>query len=462
MKFKMDEIARATNGTVIGGRGEHLCVGIGIDSRKANCSELFVAIKGAHFDGHDFIPSAIEMGVSSFLVKRGFPAPKGCHVVEVEDTEKALGDIALWWRSKFLIPVIAITGSNGKSTTKEMAFSILSTLGDVLKTEGNFNNLIGLPLTVFRLGGSHVAAILEMGMNAPGEIARLADIARPGIGLITNVTAAHLAKLHSVDAVAHAKGELFEKMGNEGTIIVNNEDPWVRKLAEGHRGPRITFGMRNNSDVRFLSMDTDGLDSMELSISVMGKELKLALPVPGTHNLMNAMAAISVGIALGVDPEEATHRLSNFTPMAMRFEQVQLANGVRVVNDSYNANPESMRAAFRTVGSAKRTGKFIAVLGDMLELGSESESLHEQLGSDAVRLGVDMIYVVGNFSSAIKAGASEAGMSQSDITVFDDIGKIAGDLEDILKAGDVVLVKGSRGMKMEKVVESLKHSIGMG
>ena len=148
--------------------------------------------------------------------------------------------------------------------------------------------------------------------------------------------------------------------------------------------------------------------------------------------------------------------------MAMRFEQVQLANGVRVVNDSYNANPESMRAAFRTVGSAKRTGKFIAVLGDMLELGSESESLHEQLGSDAVRLGVDMIYVVGNFSSAIKAGASEAGMSQSDITVFDDIGKIAGDLEDILKAGDVVLVKGSRGMKMEKVVESLKHSIGMG
>lgn len=251
-------------------------------------------------------------------------------------------------------------------------------------------------------------------------------------------------------------------MGNEGTIIVNNEDPWVRKLAEGHRGPRITFGMRNNSDVRFLSMDTDGLDSMELSISVMGKELKLALPVPGTHNLMNAMAAISVGIALGVDPEEATYRLSNFTPMAMRFEQVQLANGVRVVNDSYNANPESMRAAFRTVGSAKRTGKFIAVLGDMLELGSESESLHEQLGSDAVRLGVDMIYVVGNFSSAIKAGASEAGMSQSDITVFDDIGKIAGDLEDILKAGDVVLVKGSRGMKMEKVVESLKHSIGMG
>ena len=462
MKFTLDDIARATGGSLRGGNGGGELETIGIDTRRLPRGSLFVAVPGAHFDGHDFLGDAHAAGAAAALVKRGAKVPEGLPSLEVDDTVHALGDIASWWRGRFMVPCVAITGSNGKSTTKEMAAAIMETTGPILKTEGNFNNLIGLPLTVFRWSDEHRSAVLEMGMNAPGEIRRLADIARPDVGLITNVTAAHLEKLHTVEAVARAKGELFEAMGDHGVAVVNAEDRWVREMASLHSGRKISFGMQNDCDVKFLHMETTGLEGMDLALEAGGEEHRVKLPVPGSHNVMNAMAAVGIGMDLGMDAGESIARLAEFHPMSMRFEQLQLANGVRVVNDSYNANPESMRAAFRTAGAAKRSGRFIAALGDMLELGEQSAELHRLTGEDAVNMGVGELFVMGDFALRVADGAKGAGLAESSIHVCEDAEQLCREVEDEMKSGDVLLVKGSRGMRMERLVDYLKQEIGTG
>ncbi len=462
MKFTLSDIAKATRGNIAGGDARASFSSISIDTRKIARGELFVAISGAHFDGHEFLGDALAAGAAGAIVRRGSSVPAGMAALEVDDTTQALGDIAAWWRGRFSVPCVAVSGSNGKSTTKEMIAAVAGVLGPVLKTEGNFNNLIGLPLTIFRWDDSHRAAILEMGMNAPGEIRQLAGISRPDVGIITNVTAAHLEKLHTVETVARAKGELFEVMDGRGVAVVNVEDRWVREMAKQHTGQKITFGMQNDCDVRFMHMDTNGLDGISMTFFADGREINARLPVPGAHNVMNALAAVAVGQALGIDPAVAAERLSAFKPMAMRFERVQLASGARVVNDSYNANPESMRAAFRTVGAAKRAGRFVAAIGDMLELGGASADLHRQLGEDAVRMGVEFLFVVGDFADQVAEGAQAAGLPASRIVECDDVDELSREVETELKAGDVLLVKGSRGMKMERVVEHLKTEIGTG
>ncbi len=461
MRCTLEEIARATGGRLTGS-GAVEATAITIDTRKLSAGDLFVAIRGAHFDGHEFLGDAAAAGAVGGVIRRGTASPKGFPSIEVEDTERALGDIASWWRGRFQAPCVAITGSNGKSTTKEMVAAVAGEMGQVLKTEGNFNNLIGLPLTVFRWEPEHGVAILEMGMNAPGEIRRLAGIARPDVGIITNVTAAHLERLHTVEAVAAAKGELFEAMDGLGTAVINAEDPWVLRVAKAHRGKRITYGMQNDCDVRFLHMESEGLERSTIAVSALGRELTVELTVPGAHNVMNAMAAMAIGIALGVDPGAAAGRIAAFKPMAMRFERIQLANGARMVNDSYNANPESMRAAFRTVGAAKRAGRFFAALGDMLELGESSAALHEQVGAAAVAAGVEELFVIGDFAASLAAGARGAGLNDSAITICDDAEQMGRLIGDELRTGDVLLVKGSRGMRMERIVNYLKTEVGTG
>lgn len=462
MELLVKDIVKATGGTLVSGGMDARCEGVSIDTRTIETGNVYIAIEGVHFDGHAFLDEAARKGAAAVVCRAGIFRRESTAIVEVKNTERALGDLASWWRSGFDIPCVAITGSNGKSTTKEMASAVVGAMGNVLKTEGNFNNTIGLPLTVFRLSASHDVAVLEMGMNAPGEIKRLSEIARPDVGLITNVTAAHLEKLHSVEAVANAKGELFETMDENTIAVINREDPWVDKVSAKFRGRKLTFGMQNDCDVRFLNMETDNLDTTKLVIQQGGKEYDVMLPVPGAHNVMNALAALAVGMALDIDPEESISRLEGFSPMSMRFERVQLANGVRIVNDSYNANPGSMKAAFRTVGSAKRAGRFIAALGDMLELGKSSDELHEKLGMDAVKMGVERLYVVGDYADSVAIGAKKSGMSELDVIVCKDVAEVEEDLEKNMKAGDVLLVKGSRGMKMERLVDSLKHKIGMG
>jgi len=421
--------------------------------------DLYVAIKGHFLDGHKFCKDAIEKGAVALLVSSDSDFVSDVPTIRVKDTVDAIGSIAAWWRDDFDVPCVGITGSNGKTTTKEMVSLVAGKLGRVLKTRGNYNNLIGLPLTIFNWEKDDSAAVLEMGMNAFGEIKRLTQIARPTIGLITNVTAAHLEKLGDISDVARAKGELFENMDTSAIAIINQEDPFVKSLSDTFKGEKIGFGMQNSADVRFLHMEIIGFEEMTLKISVRGRECSSKLKVVGAHNVMNAMAAVSVGLALGISGEETMRRLSEFKPISMHLEQVQLKNGVRLVNDAYNANPESVKASMRTVSGAPRSGRFIAVLGDMLELGEKSGELHFDIGKSASGFGVQKLYAVGKFARFIEEGARSSGLE--DIASFGDVSETFSSIEKELNQGDILLVKGSRGMRMERLVEYLKERVGV-
>lgn len=461
IEMRLSELEKNLSGKWNVAPGSVLFRGVSTDTRSLQPGQLFVALKGPNFNAGAFLAEAQQKGAVAAVAEADSVVPAGFPVLQVNDTVMALGQLAKVWRKQFTFPFVGITGSNGKSTTKEMTAAVLSLLGPVLKTEGNLNNLIGLPLTLLRLGVEHRVAVCEMGMNAKGEIAAMTEILQPQVGVITNVTSAHLEKLHTVEAVAAAKGELFAHMHPQGVIVVNDEDPWVLQQAAHFPGRKIHFGMQNTSDIKFGHVEMHGLDAMDLYLSVFGKNLKLHLPLPGTHNIMNALAALGVAAALELDVQAAANALEKFQPMPMRFEQVQLSNGVRLVNDCYNANPQSMLEAFRTVGRAKRAGRFVAVLADMLELGEKTQQLHQELGEHAARLGVDELYLLGNEAECTAAGARRAGMENSRIHVFQDIVELNTALMNTVQAGDVCLVKASRGMKLERVVHAFKQKFGI-
>lgn len=467
----MKQFLAATKAKVLQEGSAGPCAGIATDSRTLLPGRLFFALKGPNFDGHDFCEKVLQNGAWGVVVqnpnfkiqntKQIQTSKSKAWIFQVPDTLRALGDVARWWRSQFDIPVVAITGSNGKTTTKEMTASIFAQKWRVLKTEGNFNNLIGLPLTLERLEKNHQAAVLELGMNDFGEIRRLTEISVPNVGVVTNVAAAHLEKLQTVEAVAKAKSELYEAMPKTAVAIYNAEDPWLSKSVQKFSGKKISFGMHPDCDVRFEHMECAGFDSMELKLTVQGKLLNAKLKTAGTHNVMNAMAACAAALGLGLPLTAMQKGLENFEPLKMRFEQIQLSNGVRLVNDAYNANPVSMLAAFKTVNRAKRAGRFIAVLGDMKELGEESARLHEEVGKSAVEQGVEKLFVLGEFSKHLAKGAMAAGLHQNEVTIAADAENIVAILEKEMRAGDVVLVKASRAMQLETIVEELKERFGI-
>lgn len=458
MKLLVTDIVNATGAKILQKGSAEAVTGVSIDTRTIKNGDLYLAIKGSHFDGHDFIDQAIEKG-STCVVSEKPVSQKSVTLLQVNDSVKALGDIAADYRKKHKTTIVAVTGSNGKSTTKEMIYSALSSTRKVVKTEGNFNNLIGLPLQVLRLTDQYDVAVFEMGMNAPGEIKRLAEIASPDVGLITNVNPAHLEKLHTVENVAKAKGELFEGMRKDGTIIINAEDPWAVKLGNAYPGNKIRFGMQNDCDVQFGRLMSEGLDKTDMTFYVKGREYAMRLPVPGVHNVMNALSAIAVGVALKIQVTMMITGIEHFTAMKMRMERIQLLNGVQLINDCYNANPSSMFAALRTIGSAKRAGRFIAVLGDMLELGDSAIEKHRELGVNAAKFGVSKLFTVGNHAKDVETGAFSNGLKS--VVVEKDVESLKKTILNEVKTGDIVLVKGSRGMKMEQVVEYLKNEIGV-
>lgn len=460
MKLDINDIVKATGAKVMQEGTVREIEGVSTDTRTLKKGDLFIAIKGPHFDGHEFVQEAVEKGACGVVVN-DIPLTKGREwILQVADTVHALGDIAGLWRKKLNCTVIAVTGSNGKSTTKEMIASALSATRKVIKTEGNFNNLIGLPLQVLCIEADHEVAVLEMGMNAPGEIARLAEIANPDIGLITNVNPAHLEKLHTIENVAKAKGELFKAMRHDGTVIINSEDIWVKRLGDEYLGKKVTFGMQNDCDVRFGRLIMEELSEAQVAFYAKGREYAMHLPVPGTHNVMNALSAIAVGTALGVSVTTMIPCLESFKPIKMRMERIQLLNGVQLINDCYNANPSSMLAALRTVGAAKKAGRFIAVLGEMLELGDAAATRHKELGMNAVANKVSKLFAIGEHAEKIAEGAKEKGLNAVNVVVANSVEELCGYLLKEVSTGDCVLVKGSRGMKMERVVEFLKDKIG--
>lgn len=455
MGWTFQEIIDATGARRGAGEAAELRIeSVATDSRRPLTGSLFVALRGVRHDGHDHVREALHRGAVAALVERLLADTDPARLLVVPDTLRGLGDLAARARQRTSLRVAAVTGSNGKTTTKEMIASIceqaFSSAGrsEVLKTIANENNLVGLPLTLLRLTGEEHVAVLEMGMNAPGEIARLTEIAAPDVGVITNVGPAHLEGLGSVAGVAAAKGELFAGMRPDATIAVNADDEWVARLAAGFPGRRIEFG--EGREVQARAIRDFGLDGVGFDLIVGGRTARVRLRQPGSHNVYNALAAAAVTYALGVDVEVMARGLAAAEPPKMRMQVIRLANGVTVLNDGYNANPASTEAALRAVG--RQGGRALAVLSEMRELGEHAAALHRRIGAVAARSGVHALIAVGEHAEHTAQGACEGGLSASAIHVCSDPGSAAEIVIRLWRPGDVVLLKGSRGPDDEDVV----------
>lgn len=462
MKPTWNEIIEAIKGKLVSGKPEGEFQGVSTDSRNIKTGELFIALTGDNFDGHDFIEAAIQKGASGAIVNRGAGvaiSPAQAFIVEVDDTLNALGSIAALWRVKHPVPVVAITGSNGKTTTKEMVALILSQKYRVLKTEGNLNNLIGLPLTILKIDEGHEVAVVELGMNRFGEIARLSKICSPDVALITNVGSGHLGGVGSIEGVAKAKGEILEGLKPEGVLVVNMDDQHINVIKRGWYGRKtVTYALHTKSDVWALYTDYSCCygDGMTVSIRIVDKMTTIKLRGLGNHNVYNATAAAAVGIAMGMTPEEIKNGLELWKPYKGRFELIRLLGGINLVDDTYNANPDSVEAALDTLATIKVAGRGVAVLGDMLELGDQAGQAHYNIGKMVAATRVDRLFLIGPLSvTHTAAGARDGGMEEGKIVICEDHKDLSWQVNNIAIPGDWVLVKGSRGMGMEKVVYDL-------
>ena len=432
------------------------------DSRLVQPGTLFVALHGDRFDGHDFVPGVLEKGRVGVVVDGDHPAatlplPANAFRIRVADPLEALGEFARWVRRTRDVPVVALTGSAGKTTTKEMIAALLRHQGPGLATEGNFNNLVGLPMTLLRSRPEDRWMVLEMGMSAAGEIRDLARIAEPTVRVITNVAAAHLEFFGDLQAVARAKGELFEE-ARRGDLLVSNADDSRSALFPRPPGVReLRFGAGPGADVRVLCSESLGLDGSRAIISVLGTEVFCEIPLPGRHNVTNAAAALAVAWGVGVPLESTPEALAGLRPAGARM-RVETVRGVQVIDDTYNANPRSAEAALETLVGGRGAGHCVAVLGDMLELGQAGPDLHRGVGEAAASLGVDLLLGLGPLSRETVAGAVEAGIP--DAEWMEDSEAAVERLLEALSRGDRLLVKGSRGMQMEQVIEGWKEKLG--
>jgi len=418
------------------------------DTRSLVPGCLFVALKGERFDAHDFLPAALAGGAAALVVEQGRAVPVGATAYAVADTLAALGALARHHRRRFRLPLGAVGGSNGKTTTKEMVAAILGTRGPSLKTEGNLNNEVGLPLTLLRLAPGHVAGVVELGMNRAGEMTRLARVAEPDAAVITVVQPEHLEGLGSIEGVAAAEGELFRALPAHATAVVNLDDPHVVAQAVGLQ-KRLTFGRAQGADVQLLEVESRGRDGITAHVRAAGAEHAVRLHFLGEHNAQNAAAAFALGLALGYRPEECRAGLEAARPYARRLNVLDAPGGVTVIDDCYNANPASMEAALCVLDELAPGGRAFAVLGDMLELGQTEREDHVALGKLAGKK-ADVLAFFGP-RSADGCAADVTGVRRH----FTDVEPLVKWLRELLQPGDVVLVKGSRGMRLERVVAAL-------
>jgi len=462
--FTAAAVAAATRGALIKGREEDAFVGVSTDSRTCQAGELFVPLMGEHHDGHDYIPKALSRGVRGVVMEgrvlrqdgHRSLLPTGVTAVAVPDTLTALGDLAQAWRRRFTIPVVSLTGSCGKTTTKEMTAQVLAGFFRVLKNEMNLNNLIGLPQTLLQLDGSFEAAVLEIGMNRFGEIHRLTEISQPTVGVLLNVHPAHTEGVGCVEGVARAKGELIQALSPAATLIYNADDLRVACQAATFPGRCLGFGFGPDADLRAVSRHAVGPEGQRVEIAWQGSTWSLTLAVPGAHQVLNALAATAVGLALDLPPEETALALADFAAIQWRSQIEVLSTGACLLNDCYNANPGSMATALSTLTELKGSGRAAAALGDMLELGAVSVEAHQELGRQAARAGLDLLVVYGNHRHDVAAGAEEAGLPVQRLKPVATKDEGARLLKNFLLPGDWLLVKGSRSMRMEEVIELLE------
>ncbi len=463
-QLTLKEVVTATSATALAGMPDTVFRGVCTDSRQLKGGNLFVALKGDNFDGHDFAQKALELGAAGIMIsdaaKADWKGAGSAAVINVADTLTALGDLAHYWRNRFFVPVIGLTGSSGKTTTKEMMAAIIGRQKTILKTEGNLNNLIGLPQTIFRLNDEHEAVILEMGTNMPGEIKRLTQIAAPDVGVITNIGPAHLAGFGSIEGVRREKGELFAHMNKNGTAVINLDDENIRSIADGWKGKRVTFSMASDADIRLAKMEMSGAKGMCLKVIIEGREHKAEMKIAGAHNVYNALAAVAVALALDIAAENILAGLAAFTPVAGRMRVIRLKNGAYLIDDSYNANPASTREALMTLKDLKNSYASYDFLGDMLELGDAAEEMHRKIGMLAAVTGVNKLFLQGDFAKVTAAGAMEGGMPADKIVFLSAPEEGALNLKKNLKKGDWILVKGSRRMKMERISTRICDDFG--
>ncbi|MBQ7032402.1 MAG: UDP-N-acetylmuramoyl-tripeptide--D-alanyl-D-alanine ligase [Clostridia bacterium] len=436
------EIANGAGGILAGNENAEVRT-ISTDSRKIEAGTLFVAIRGERFDGNTFANAAYEAGATVVLGNETVSPPVGCAYIRTEDSVEALGRLAAYHRQKFDIPVVGVTGSVGKTTTKEMIAAVLSARYTTLKTAGNFNNHIGLPLTVLGLSDSHGAAVIEMGMSARGEISYLTKIARPGLAVITNVGLSHIETLKTQENIRDAKLEIAEGLPEGGVLLVCGDDPFLKNVKLPDRSVK-RFGFENPD------CEIVGEILGEDSFVAFGSEF--TVPVGGRHNLYNALAAVAAGVECGVSPEEAREGLCAYETDGIRQSEMEIRPGITVLCDYYNASPASMAAALEMLakGEARRR---IAALGDMLELGEMGEKCHREVGRKAAENGIDILLAVGPLS---RFAAEEAKKSGVCACHFADNAALARYLREQLIPGDRVLLKGSRGMKMEEILEGIR------
>lgn len=459
------ELLSCTGGNLLAGDPGATISGISTDTRTLSPGELFVALKGDRFDGHDFFPEAIARGASGVLGRNGSFAvrPRGwmepVALIEVKDTLYALGEIARHWRTRHEVRVLAITGSNGKTTTKEMTAAILSQGRSVLKTQGNLNNRIGLPLTLMGLRSHHEVAVVEMGMNEPGEIRRLCEIAQPDFGLITQISPAHLEGLGSIEAVAMAKGELFQALGEQDTAIVNLDDPHVVTLAGSCRARHLTYGRQLGAAVRGQALDPFHPEGARMVLEISGERAPVRMRCHGRPCLLNALAAAASAWALGASLQEIVAGLEVFRPAPMRLSVVALEDGTHLIDDTYNANPASLAEALETLSRMAR-GRKLAVLGDMLELGAYAREAHREAGRQAAGFGIDVVIAVGHWAQELVEGARCSPFPPGRTMAVASWQEALEALMAQMKSGDWILVKGSRGVQMEHVVEGLTARLG--
>ncbi len=458
-------VLQATGGVLLTPKCEHVFTAVGIDSRTVARGALFVALRGERFDGHEFLGQAIKKGAAGLVVRQDTPAARrfatgkgtrSISVIAVADTLRALQDLAAFYRRGMEIPVVGVTGTNGKTTTKEMLHAILAVGRRAYRSPGNLNNHIGVPLSLLGMPEGSEAAVLEFGMSAAGEIRRLVEIAQPTVAVITNVSEAHLTTLRSLDAVARAKGEILEFLPEAGWAVLNRDDRRVWALRKKVRAQVLSFGLSPGCEVTAgdIAFGENGASTFRLLSA--GPSAQVCLRRPGRHEVLNALAAAAAAQALGVSPDDMVAGLAACEIPGMRWEMQMLPNGAHLINDAYNANPASVKAAIRTVTELGADRRNIAVLGDMLELGDCSEGLHREVGRAAAAGSFGLLITVGKHARWTATAAVAAGMDQAAVIPCDTWQEAAAELTERARAGDRILLKASRGMGLERIADVLK------
>ncbi len=456
MRFTVEEICR-----IAGAAAEMAPAvafeGYSIDSRMVGAGDLFFAIAGENFDGHDFVGEALTRGAAAAVVRRGFDGLPGTddRLLFCDDPLDALHALAAASRLEEGLRVVGITGSCGKTTTKDILAAMIARRLRIGKNAGNLNNIWGLPLAMLRRPPGLEVYVCEMGMSYAGELRTVTRIARPDVAVFTNIHGVHLVNFPSVEAIAAAKAEMLEGVPADGAVVANADDPQVMRIAASSGRRLVTFGRERKADVAAAGVADRGIDGLEFDLRVSGRELRVASPLPGIHNLENLLAALATGIALGLEPEELLVGLDDLEMSPWRSRIVRFEEGFALYDDAYNSNPEALGGVLATLARSNGFGRRLAVLGDMLELGDGERQAHRECGAAVARCGVDLLIAVGPLAAELAAGAREAGMERDAVVEVPDSEAAVAPTLSAVRPGDLVLVKGSRGVKMETVVAEL-------